>query len=118
MDCPNCGNENPTDYPVCGECAKTCHFAARAICLHCETTVTAWIDSKQAHPEVYGRIAEEYAGRTASHRRQTVTVVAALEIVHGPKFPNRNIVARALVEGKRGARYEAYINRSGHIGVI
>lgn len=40
-DCPNCGADNLTDYPVCQECAKTCHFPHRAsvgkICIHCQT---------------------------------------------------------------------------------
>lgn len=35
MDCVNCGNENLTDYPVCGVCAETCHFSHSAICVHC-----------------------------------------------------------------------------------
>ena len=39
-DCPNCGGDNLTDYPVCQACARVCHFPHRAevgkICIHCE----------------------------------------------------------------------------------
>ncbi len=39
-DCPNCGADNLTDYPVCQACARVCHFPHRAdvgkICIHCE----------------------------------------------------------------------------------
>lgn len=39
-DCPNCGGDNLTDYPVCQDCARVCHFPHRAevgkICIHCE----------------------------------------------------------------------------------
>ena len=34
--CPECGNDNLTDYPVCPRCAKTCHFTHRSVCLHCK----------------------------------------------------------------------------------
>lgn len=33
MDCPRCDNENPTDYPVCGQCAPLAHFTHRTVCL-------------------------------------------------------------------------------------
>ena len=43
-DCPNCGGDNLTDYPVCQDCAKTCHFPHRAsvgkVCIHCQTSGT------------------------------------------------------------------------------
>lgn len=39
-DCPNCGGDNLTDYPVCQACARVCHFPHRAevgkVCIHCE----------------------------------------------------------------------------------
>lgn len=39
-ECPNCGGDNLTDYPVCQDCAKTCHFPHRAAvgkaCSHCQ----------------------------------------------------------------------------------
>lgn len=39
-DCPNCGGDNLTDYPVCQDCAHSCHFPYRAtvgkICIHCQ----------------------------------------------------------------------------------
>jgi len=38
MDCIRCNNENPTDYPVCGDCAPFAHFAYRAVCL-CDACV-------------------------------------------------------------------------------
>lgn len=34
-DCPNCGHDNLTDYPVCPSCAVVCHFTHRADCRHC-----------------------------------------------------------------------------------
>ena len=34
--CPNCGNDNLTDYPVCDTCATVAHFTHRDRCLHCE----------------------------------------------------------------------------------
>jgi len=35
-DCPRCGGDNLTDYPICQDCAKICHFPHRTICLHCK----------------------------------------------------------------------------------
>jgi len=35
-DCPNCGGDNLTDYPVCPGCAVFLHFPERKICIHCE----------------------------------------------------------------------------------
>ena len=39
-DCPRCGGDNLTDYPVCQDCAHICHFPHRAAvgkeCWHCK----------------------------------------------------------------------------------
>lgn len=37
-DCPNCGGDNLTDYPVCPSCAAVCHFTHRTDCQHCRLT--------------------------------------------------------------------------------
>lgn len=51
MTCPRCDNENPTDYPVCGTCAKQAHFAHRAVCM-CDVCATerdlAWLAATRA----------------------------------------------------------------------
>ena len=34
-ECPRCGDDNLTDYPVCPSCARVSHFPHRADCVHC-----------------------------------------------------------------------------------
>lgn len=34
-ECPRCGDDNLTDYPVCSHCAKIAHFPHRDHCIHC-----------------------------------------------------------------------------------
>lgn len=45
MTCPRCNNENPTDYPVCGACARQAHVSHREC--RCDTCVaereTEWL---------------------------------------------------------------------------
>ncbi len=61
---------------------------------------------------------EEHNGKTCCKGRQVLTVVAALAITHSKLFPNRDIVAVALVEGRRGAQYNAYVHLSGKVHII
>ena len=34
-ECPRCGDDNLTDYPVCPSCARVAHFPHRDHCIHC-----------------------------------------------------------------------------------
>ena len=34
-ECPRCGDDNLTDYPVCPSCARVAHFPHRDHCMHC-----------------------------------------------------------------------------------
>jgi len=34
-ECPRCGDDNLTDYPVCPSCARIAHFPHRDHCIHC-----------------------------------------------------------------------------------
>lgn len=61
---------------------------------------------------------EEFNGLTASRRRQYLTVVEGRRVNHGPLFPNTDIIGRVTLEGKRGARYDGFVHRSGVITVI
>lgn len=60
----------------------------------------------------------EFNGKRASRRRQALTVVEGRRINHGPSFPNRDVIGRVTLEGKRGARYEGFVHRSGVITVL
>jgi hypothetical protein len=61
---------------------------------------------------------DEFDGMKASRRRQSLTVIEGKLINHGPLFPNREIVGRVVLEGKRGARYNGFVHRSGIITVL
>lgn len=63
----------------------------------------------------YTRTAQ-YNGRKASKGRQTLEVVDAALVP--ADYPNKQIAASAIVEGKRGARYSAHIYRNGFISVL
>lgn len=67
--------------------------------------------------EVYTQT-EEFNGRTASRRRQSLTVIEGRRINHCPMFPNTEIIGRVTLEGKRGARYDGFVHRSGLITVL
>jgi hypothetical protein len=67
--------------------------------------------------DIYSRTAE-FNGMVASRRRQPLTVVDGVLIKHGKLFPNKEIKARVIVEGKRGARYEGFLFQSGYIKVM
>ena len=54
---------------------------------------------------------EEFNGMTTNRRRQVVTVVEAA-LVPADWSDNPNIIGRAIVEGKRGARYSANITKT------
>jgi hypothetical protein len=66
--------------------------------------------------EVYTPTAE-FNGLKASRRRQQLTVVEGRRINHGPLFPNTKIIGRVTCEGKRGARYDAFVYEDGLISV-
>jgi hypothetical protein len=66
----------------------------------------------------YGHIrTEEYNGRKCSKGRQTLEVVEAV-LVPANWPGNKQIAAQAIVQGKRGAMYNAYIYKNGFISVI
>ena len=67
--------------------------------------------------EVY-TATDEFNGRKASRRRQALTVIEGRRINHGPLFPNRKIVGRVTLEGRRGARYDGFVFVDGRISVI
>jgi hypothetical protein len=60
----------------------------------------------------------EFNGMKASRRRQALTVIEGRRINNGKLFPNRDVVGRVTLEGKRGARYDGFVNRSGTITVL
>lgn len=59
----------------------------------------------------------QYNGRQASKGRQTLEVIEAV-LVPADWNGNKQIVAQAIVQGKRGAKYNAYVYRNGFISVI
>ena len=61
---------------------------------------------------------EEFNGRKAARRRQDLIVIEGRRINHSKTFPNKDIVGRVTLEGKRGARYNGFVHRSGLITVL
>lgn len=61
---------------------------------------------------------EEFNGLRASRRRQALVVIEGRRINHGPLFPNKDVVGRVTLEGKRGARYDGFVHASGLITVL
>lgn len=61
---------------------------------------------------------DEFNGLKASRRRQSLVVIEGRKVNHGHLFPNKEIVGRVTLEGKRGARYDGFVYRSGLIVVI
>ena len=59
----------------------------------------------------------EFNGLKASRRRQQLVVIEGRKINHGPLFPNMAIIGRVTLEGKRGARYDAFVYADGLISV-
>lgn len=59
----------------------------------------------------------KYIGQTTSYRRQALVVVAAA-LVPDNWNGDKKIAAKAVLEGKRGARFDAYIFTNGFISVI
>lgn len=60
----------------------------------------------------------EFNGMECGRRRQRLVVVSGRRINHGPLFPNKEIIGRVDLEGKRGAKYWGYVHRSGLITVM
>lgn len=60
----------------------------------------------------------EFNGIKTNRRRQALVVIEGKKVNHGPKFPNRDIVGRVVLKGKRGARYEGFVHSSGRITVL
>lgn len=61
---------------------------------------------------------DEFNGRHVGYRRQSLTVVRGRRVVHGPYFPNTNIIGDVIARGKRGAEYRCYVYKSGHITAL
>lgn len=70
-----------------------------------------------SHPQTYTPTTE-FNGRTASRRRQDLTVVDGYRISHGPRFPNTRIVGRVILAGLRGATYSGFVYSDGRIQVL
>jgi hypothetical protein len=77
-------------------------------------TVNATLDN---YTDTFRRT-DKFVGMRANRRRQALTVTAAWEVIHGPKFPNTGIVAQVTLTGNRGAEYAGYVYRSGFVAVI
>jgi hypothetical protein len=60
----------------------------------------------------------EFNGREVGYRRQRLTVVRGRRVVHGPYFPNTDIVGDVIARGKRGAEYRCFVHKSGHASVL
>ena len=46
------------------------------------------------------------------------TITGTKTIIHGPLFPNRNIVQEIALQGRRGAQATAYVARDGKVGTL
>lgn len=60
----------------------------------------------------------QYNGMTANKGKQVLTVTRAVIVNHDATFPNREVVARVLLVGKKGAEYEGFVMQSGRINVM
>lgn len=93
MNCLNCTNDNTADYPVCTDCATTCHFTNRqdCKCLDCE--------NKRAIAALPAGARERFAGAvliaTSDDAPGTVRVPFKLEML---KPECRLEIARGLSE--------------------
>jgi len=76
MTCPNCDNDNLTDYPVCPMCALTCHFPHRRDCQHCEAAklisaddvLTAYLEHVEAIADMDKHVRAAIHGTVAAFR--------------------------------------------------